>query len=195
MARFPPFPSAHTARHPTKFSAGCVAPFEMPKDQRHHCWSKCNLNQFISGDHCIGFSISSRNLEPKKSTLQQRKFRLYAAVEHANVGEPEDFNSKDWRNSASKKLNAIYVFTRPYALKATILSAITISLLPVETMADLSLFLMGLVKGLVPVTLMHIYSVGLNQVYDIEIDKVDLSILEDLCCFLIHSTLVKSHRS
>ncbi|KAL3587098.1 hypothetical protein D5086_013965 [Populus alba] len=48
----------------------------------------------------------------------------------------------------------------------------SVSLLPVETIPELSLtFFMGLLKALVPSVSMNIYVVGLNQLFDAEIDK------------------------
>ncbi|KAH8504134.1 hypothetical protein H0E87_011696, partial [Populus deltoides] len=48
----------------------------------------------------------------------------------------------------------------------------SVSLLPVETISELSpTFFMGLLKALVPSVLMSIYVVGLNQLFDAEIDK------------------------
>ncbi|KAF2287260.1 hypothetical protein GH714_039464 [Hevea brasiliensis] len=47
-------------------------------------------------------------------------------------------------------------------------------LLPVETIVDLSpTYFIGLLKALVPSVLMNIYVVGLNQLFDVEIDKVN----------------------
>ncbi|KAK2998685.1 hypothetical protein RJ639_023299 [Escallonia herrerae] len=48
----------------------------------------------------------------------------------------------------------------------------SVSLLPSESVADLSpTFFVGLLKALIPSILMNIYVVGLNQLFDVEIDK------------------------
>ncbi|KAJ0989532.1 hypothetical protein J5N97_007888 [Dioscorea zingiberensis] len=82
-----------------------------------------------------------------------------------------DHSKKLWV-SLSKQLNAFYLFTRPHTILGTIVGITSISLLPLESVSDLSLtFIIGLIKALVPALLMNIYVVGLNQIFDVEIDK------------------------
>jgi 4-hydroxybenzoate polyprenyltransferase len=53
------------------------------------------------------------------------------------------------------------------------LSIVSVSLLAVQSLSDISpLFLTGLVEAVVAALFMNIYIVGLNQLFDIEIDKV-----------------------
>jgi hypothetical protein len=57
------------------------------------------------------------------------------------------------------------------------LGVTSVSLLAIQSPADLSVtFLIGLLKALIPALCMNVYIVGLNQIYDIEIDKVILKI-------------------
>uniref|UniRef100_A0ACD5UJG8 Uncharacterized protein n=1 Tax=Avena sativa TaxID=4498 RepID=A0ACD5UJG8_AVESA len=54
------------------------------------------------------------------------------------------------------------------------LSIVSVSLLAVESLSDISpLFLTGLLEAVVAAFFMNIYIVGLNQLFDIEIDKVN----------------------
>uniref|UniRef100_A0A0D3GJH5 Uncharacterized protein n=1 Tax=Oryza barthii TaxID=65489 RepID=A0A0D3GJH5_9ORYZ len=54
------------------------------------------------------------------------------------------------------------------------LSIVSVSLLAVENLSDVSpLFLTGLLEAVVAALFMNIYIVGLNQLFDIEIDKVN----------------------
>uniref|UniRef100_M8BJB8 Homogentisate phytyltransferase 1, chloroplastic n=1 Tax=Aegilops tauschii TaxID=37682 RepID=M8BJB8_AEGTA len=54
------------------------------------------------------------------------------------------------------------------------LSIVSVSLLAVESLSDISpLFLTGLLEAVVAALFMNIYIVGLNQLFDIEIDKVN----------------------
>jgi homogentisate phytyltransferase/homogentisate geranylgeranyltransferase len=47
----------------------------------------------------------------------------------------------------------------------------------VQSPADISMtFFVGLLQALIPALCMNVYIVGLNQIYDIEIDKVILMI-------------------
>ncbi|KAK3003533.1 hypothetical protein RJ639_018620, partial [Escallonia herrerae] len=73
-----------------------------------------------------------------------------------------------------KQLNAFYRFSRPHTVIGTVIGITSVSLLPLESVADLSpTFFVGLLKALIPSILMNIYVVGLNQVFDVEIDKVN----------------------
>jgi homogentisate phytyltransferase/homogentisate geranylgeranyltransferase len=54
------------------------------------------------------------------------------------------------------------------------LGVTSVSLLAIQSRADFSVtFLIGLLKALIPALCMNVYIVGLNQIYDIEIDKVN----------------------
>ncbi|KAG5560965.1 hypothetical protein RHGRI_004107 [Rhododendron griersonianum] len=56
----------------------------------------------------------------------------------------------------------------------TLVAIPSISLLPLKSTADLSLpFVVGLFQALVPSIMMNLYAVGLNQLTDVEIDKVN----------------------
>lgn len=90
---------------------------------------------------------------------------------HASKSEDGDDRSK---NVFLNKLNALYRFIYPYACFGIIIATTSNSLLPVEKLADLTpAFFRGLLKLLVPAVLMHIYGVAVNQVADVEIDKVN----------------------
>nr|XP_025881749.1 probable homogentisate phytyltransferase 1, chloroplastic [Oryza sativa Japonica Group] len=65
-------------------------------------------------------------------------------------------------------------FSRPHTVIGTALSIVSVSLLAVENLSDVSpLFLTGLLEAVVAALFMNIYIVGLNQLFDIEIDKVN----------------------
>ncbi|KAJ6732260.1 HOMOGENTISATE SOLANESYLTRANSFERASE CHLOROPLASTIC [Salix purpurea] len=82
---------------------------------------------------------------------------------------PENENVKD---TVIQLLHSFYQFSRPHTVIGTVIGITLVSLLPVETISDLSpTFFMGLLKALVPSVLMNIYVVGLNQLFDVEIDK------------------------
>ncbi|XP_031256834.1 homogentisate geranylgeranyltransferase, chloroplastic-like [Pistacia vera] len=83
-------------------------------------------------------------------------------------------NATSFLEVFSQKLNAFYRFSRPHTVIGTIIGILSVSLLPVVNVADLTpTFFMGLLKALVPSILMNIYIVGLNQLFDVEIDKVN----------------------
>ncbi|KAJ8774257.1 hypothetical protein K2173_009688 [Erythroxylum novogranatense] len=79
-----------------------------------------------------------------------------------------------FRSRVSRHLNSFYQFSRPHTVIGTLIGITSVSLLPVESIADLSpSFFVGLMKALVPSVLMNIYVVGLNQLFDVEIDKTN----------------------
>ncbi|KAL2928888.1 Homogentisate phytyltransferase 1 chloroplastic [Bienertia sinuspersici] len=87
----------------------------------------------------------------------------------ANACEPKDF----W-SSASNSLDAFYRFSRPHTVIGTALSIVSVSLLAVEKLSDFSpVFLTGMLEAIIAALFMNIYIVGLNQISDIEIDKVN----------------------
>ncbi|ESR63559.1 hypothetical protein CICLE_v10010224mg, partial [Citrus x clementina] len=93
---------------------------------------------------------------------------------YASKSEDDDDNSKSFQNVLLKNLNALYRFIRPYACAGVVIAATSNSLLPVEKLSDLTpTFFIGLLKALVPALLMHIYVAAINQLSDVEIDKIN----------------------
>ncbi|KAJ0031284.1 hypothetical protein Pint_12478 [Pistacia integerrima] len=93
---------------------------------------------------------------------------------YASKSEDDGDNATRFLEVFSQKLNAFYRFSRPHTVIGTIIGILSVALLPVVNVADLTpTFFMGLLKALVPSILMNIYIVGLNQLFDVEIDKVN----------------------
>lgn len=87
---------------------------------------------------------------------------------------PEAHDSASIWKPISSSLDAFYRFSRPHTVIGTALSIVSVSLLAVESLSDISpLFLTGLLEAVVAALFMNIYIVGLNQLFDIEIDKVN----------------------
>ncbi|KAJ4981833.1 hypothetical protein NE237_032670 [Protea cynaroides] len=73
-----------------------------------------------------------------------------------------------------KKLEAFYHFCRPYSLVGTEVVILSVAFLPIGSIADLSpKFFIGLLQIMVLQALNHIYIVGINQLFDVEIDKIN----------------------
>ncbi|KAJ3679227.1 hypothetical protein LUZ60_017238 [Juncus effusus] len=88
--------------------------------------------------------------------------------------EPESLDSSSVLTPFLSSLNAFYRFSRPHTVIGTALSIVSVSLLAVERLSDISpLFFTGVLEAVVASLFMNIYIVGLNQVFDIEIDKVN----------------------
>ncbi|KAM6552704.1 hypothetical protein CsatB_013466 [Cannabis sativa] len=157
-------------------------------------WRRCNLrNVDFSGSYgayrvskfrgwnvkethcCSGFqpcSLKHCTKSTETSVFHYRKnnrFLLNAAAEQPLESEP-----KNVLNSAKDALDAFYRFSRPHTVIGTALSIVSVSLLAVEKLSDFSpLFFAGMLEAVVAALLMNIYIVGLNQLYDIDIDKVN----------------------
>ncbi|XP_052731177.1 glycinol 4-dimethylallyltransferase-like isoform X1 [Vigna angularis] len=68
----------------------------------------------------------------------------------------------------------LYWFCYPYTLFGRTLSTISASLLAVDRLSDISpLFFIGILQILLPFTLFDLYVNGVNQLYDLEIDKIN----------------------
>ncbi|WOK92677.1 putative homogentisate phytyltransferase 1, chloroplastic [Canna indica] len=88
--------------------------------------------------------------------------------------QPEAYNCTSRWNTALASLDAFYRFSRPHTVIGTVMSIISVSFLAVKSLSDISpLFLTGLLEALIASLFMNIYIVGLNQVFDIEIDKIN----------------------
>ncbi|KAL8460175.1 hypothetical protein ACS0TY_031906 [Phlomoides rotata] len=115
----------------------------------------------------IANSTSEHSLESPRPDLN---FLPNSVSEHILESEP----SKSPWSSVQQALDVFYRFSRPHTVIGTVLSIISVSLLAVEKLSDLSpLFYTGVLEAIVPALLMNIYVVGLNQLTDIEIDKVN----------------------
>lgn len=160
--------------HPRIFSS--VASARGVCSQRHYLLQQeCNaLNKSwkhrVEGcctNKCIRLSIS-------KLASSNGWKQLNATSGHSLEPESEAYTVVEYWSLLQSSLNAFYRFSRPHTVIGTALSIISVSLLSVEKFADFSpLFFTGLLQALVSALFMNIYIVGLNQLFDIEIDKVN----------------------
>ncbi|KAK7291879.1 hypothetical protein RIF29_07384 [Crotalaria pallida] len=103
-----------------------------------------------------------------------RKYVVKAASEHSFESESGAFDPKSIWVSVKDSLDAFYRFSRPHTVIGTALSIISVSLLAVEKVSDLSpLFFIAVMKAVLAALFMNIYIVGLNQLSDVEIDKIN----------------------
>nr|ACC77744.1 homogentisate phytyltransferase [Manihot esculenta] len=113
----------------------------------------------------------------ERSTIYQKSdahFLVHATSGQPLESEPDAYSPKSTSNSILNALDAFYRFSRPHTVIGTALSILSVSLLAVEKLSDLSpLFFTGVLEAVVAALLMNIYIVGLNQLTDIEIDKVN----------------------
>ncbi|KAJ4798970.1 Homogentisate geranylgeranyltransferase [Rhynchospora pubera] len=113
-------------------------------------------------------SLPSRSLRYREISCKSDRYDRSSAQYLRTEG------SAGFITNIMKYLNAFYEFCRPHTVLGTVIGVTSVSLLPVKSVAEISpLFFMGLLKALIPAVFMNIYVVGLNQIYDIEIDKVN----------------------
>ncbi|XP_030956235.1 homogentisate phytyltransferase 1, chloroplastic-like isoform X1 [Quercus lobata] len=159
---------------------GCVIPLQVVSVkqlrsksiicQQKKCF-RCSSTRFSS---LTDDSKNHESITTIRSHVITKKYQLGATYKHEYASKPEDDYSTSFLNVLSKQLEAFYLFSRPHTVIGTVIGIVSVSLLPVETVADLTpTFFMGLLKALVPSILMNIYIVGLNQLFDVEIDKVN----------------------
>nr|QDF82053.1 prenyltransferase PT1 [Clematis terniflora] len=142
----------------------------------------------------IDSQISSReNPSPKYSVSPP-----FDSVD--GIIQEKEFSIYSWTNIA-KKLGACYQFIRPFQIRSAILEIIVISLFPVQAISDLSpTFFVRLLKTIIPVVFVYVYANGLNEITDLEIDKInkpflplasgDLSLTEATAIISISSVII-----
>ncbi|XVE98798.1 hypothetical protein REPUB_Repub03eG0139400 [Reevesia pubescens] len=117
----------------------------------------------------------ARGIQETSTAFQKsnKKFLVNATSGHPLEAEPGAYPKTTW-NSVKNALDAFYRFSRPHTVVGTALSIVSVSLLAVEKVSDVSsLFFTGVLQAVVAALMMNIYIVGLNQLSDIEIDKVN----------------------
>ncbi|KAI3814728.1 hypothetical protein L1987_14372 [Smallanthus sonchifolius] len=109
-----------------------------------------------------------------KSFLLSRKQNTNHVVASAVSEQPVGPDDTSPQSSLPNALNAFYRFSRPHTVIGTALSIVSVSLLAVQKLSDFSpVFFIGVLEAIVAAFFMNIYIVGLNQLSDIEIDKVN----------------------
>ncbi|GAU23344.1 hypothetical protein TSUD_333910 [Trifolium subterraneum] len=152
-----------------KTSSGSCA----PKASRHKrkIQNECNILRFWQpslNHYCEGVEGKSKYQE------RNRKFAVNAAPEQSFESEHPAFDSKNILDAVKNTVDAFYRFSRPHTVIGTALSIISVSLLAVDKLPDISpLFFTGVLEAVVAALFMNIYIVGLNQLSDVEIDEIN----------------------
>ncbi|KAK9188025.1 hypothetical protein WN944_019424 [Citrus x changshan-huyou] len=157
-------------------AVGCVKTYQPPvthihgvlnRNQRKKYAIKCSENSFYPTNR-----ITERNdvvCKPFNNNDRVTAVKL----QDGNASKSQDGDESP-KNVFLKNLNALYRFMYPYAFFGVLIATTSNSLLPVEKLADLTpTFFIGLLKPLVTSVLMNIYVPAVNQVTDVEIDKVN----------------------
>ncbi|KAF9589602.1 hypothetical protein IFM89_025962, partial [Coptis chinensis] len=117
-------------------------------------------------------------------SAQENVHTTQAEAEHTSTHDPSSAQEHKYTpnsdanhmsmNSLSQQLKEFYSFCRPKIVVQNVVGLIAVSLLPLETTSDLSLaFFKGLLTALIPLVLMSIYTVGVDQLYEVETDDME----------------------
>ena len=122
----------------------------------------------------------NNNMHFMKSKLSIRlKSRLNSSI----TTSINEYESKSNNNSnifpqiianISSFINSLWKFTRPHTIIGSIVSIVSLFLYasPIEKI-NTSLFYKSLFESMIPATLMNVYITGLNQITDVDIDKIN----------------------
>ncbi|XP_075652349.1 homogentisate phytyltransferase 1, chloroplastic isoform X1 [Castanea sativa] len=149
--------------------------FVTVKLSRFGAWNSLDRCLPVRSQHHL-LKPSIRGFEESTTFYKRhnRKFLVNAASGQSLESEPEAYKPKSVWDSFKNALDAFYRFSRPHTVIGTVLSIVSVSLLAVENLSDISpLFFTGVLEAVVAALFMNIYIVGLNQLSDIDIDKVN----------------------
>ncbi|XP_019232226.1 PREDICTED: homogentisate geranylgeranyltransferase-like isoform X2 [Nicotiana attenuata] len=126
---------------------------------------RLSFPKFVSSIDRINTRKNTSEKIFKSDNKISKRYIIAASSGHCEISSKDGF----W-----KQLNALYQFSRPHTIFGTIIGISSVSILPIKSLADISpTFFVGLLKALIPSLLMNVYVVGLNQIFDVEIDKVN----------------------
>ncbi|XP_044958788.1 homogentisate geranylgeranyltransferase isoform X1 [Hordeum vulgare subsp. vulgare] len=125
------------------------------------------------------FSAISQAARPRRNTKRQCSDdypALQAGCSEVNWDQNGSNANRleEIRGDVLKKLRSFYEFCRPHTIFGTIIGITSVSLLPMKSIDDFTVtVLRGYLEALTAALCMNIYVVGLNQLYDIQIDKIN----------------------
>ncbi|KAJ6862197.1 homogentisate phytyltransferase 1 [Populus alba x Populus x berolinensis] len=154
--------------------SGSVTPVKVPVNQAHCAPKRSQCKKTIVFPSRLSSPASTKTV-PGRTCIGYREHSVLVTLQDRISTNPENDNvSSSFKDTVFQLLHSFYQFSRPHTVIGTLIGITSVSLLPVETISELSpTFFMGLLKALVPSVLMNIYVVGLNQLFDVEIDKVN----------------------
>ncbi|OWM71927.1 hypothetical protein CDL15_Pgr017810 [Punica granatum] len=121
------------------------------------------------------YHLNQPQQRPRLYLRSSRTYLVNAYLQPPLESQPgAKYKTNNPWNSIKNAADTFYQFSRPHTVKGTVFSIISVSLLAVEKMSDLNpLFFTKLLQAVIAALLMNTYVVGLNQLTDIDIDKVN----------------------
>ncbi|PNS92188.2 hypothetical protein POPTR_018G022000v4 [Populus trichocarpa] len=154
--------------------SGSVTPVKVPVNQAHCAPKRSQCKKTIVFPSRLSSSASTKTVAGRTCKGYREHGVLVTLQDRISTNPENDNVSSSFKDTVFQLLHSFYQFSRPHTVIGTLIGITSVSLLPVETISELSpTFFMGLLKALVPSVLMNIYVVGLNQLFDVEIDKVN----------------------
>ncbi|CAI0558036.1 unnamed protein product [Linum tenue] len=161
--------------HPNALSMGLLS-----EGSTSTSWAKLEGCSFKSFQR--GHSRHKLKSIKEQSFSQQRSHTKLLSINATSGSQPLESDPEAYGapNSASdlvkNAFDAFYRFSRPHTVVGTALSIVSVSLLSIDKLADISpLFFTGMLEAVAAALMMNIYIVGLNQLTDIDIDKVTVA--------------------
>ncbi|XP_057442086.1 glycinol 4-dimethylallyltransferase-like [Lotus japonicus] len=149
-----------------KYYSSSYAPKASRNTQKEYKFLRFHQPNSNHHDKCI----------ERQFTYQEcnKEYVVRAAPAQSFESENYDSDSKNILDSAKNLLIVLYTFCTPHAQMTRILCTISASLLAVKTLSDISpLLFTGILQALVAYVFMDIYVCTVNQLFDIEIDKIN----------------------
>ncbi|ESR63568.1 hypothetical protein CICLE_v10010546mg [Citrus x clementina] len=115
---------------------------------------------------CSGFSLKYHPLQPSIALALQDGY--------ASKSEEENTLPASFVQVLNKKFDALYRLTRPYTWASIIVGVLSVSMLAVQSPTDLTAtYFIEVLKSMVPAIMMNNFVNAINQLSDVEIDKVN----------------------
>ncbi|XP_051123976.1 coumarin 8-geranyltransferase 1b, chloroplastic-like [Andrographis paniculata] len=140
--------------------------------ERQVKWIRASDN-YSKSNNRNGYLISLRPITRKESSSSMIIVsRRNSITDHKNL-----MTSSDMTQTGQLKeiIYALIELTRPYTVIGNVVSVTSISLLPLRSLSEAMapMFLLGLLQANISLFLVQLYANGINQIYDVEIDKVN----------------------
>ncbi|GAY59997.1 hypothetical protein CUMW_198660 [Citrus unshiu] len=159
---------------------GTVKTFQSPLTQIYGLANRRESNKYsvkgsIQSSFCltnnkIGNNVDMMNRYHKP--LKKSTVPMALQDDSATKSQNENIVSTSFLDFLTKKLDAFCRLSRPCAWTSIIVGILSSSLLPIQSLADLTpTFLIEVLKPIVPSIMMNIFVVAINQLSDIAIDK------------------------
>ncbi|KAH9716161.1 homogentisate phytyltransferase 1 [Citrus sinensis] len=159
---------------------GTVKTFQSPLTQIYGLANRRESNKYsVKGSIQSSFCLTNNKIGNNEDMMNRyhkplKKSTVPMALQDdsATKSQNENIVSTSFLDFLTKKLDAFYRLSRPYAWTSIIVGILSSSLLPIQSLADLTpTFLIEVLKPIVPTIMMNIFVVAINQLSDIAIDK------------------------